>query len=105
MEGTAEWSATRFEPVGVVKHGRSIRLPSATLKGSNMMYKISFDWSRFAEINLQLSKTEEIVIKEHFDIWLEGNPDDIECSSPEMQAKFDQFKSAWIMSQMFTNNY
>lgn len=35
MEGTAEWSATRFEPVGVVKsHGRSIRLPSARRRES-----------------------------------------------------------------------
>ena len=29
-ESTAEWSATRFEPVGAVKRGRSIRLFSAS---------------------------------------------------------------------------
>lgn len=29
LEGTAEWSATRFEPEGGVTPGRSIRLPSA----------------------------------------------------------------------------
>jgi 8-oxo-dGTP diphosphatase len=28
MEGTAEWSATRFEPLGGFQAGRSIRLPS-----------------------------------------------------------------------------
>ena len=31
-EGTAEWSATGLENRGVVKHGRSIRLPSAKIK-------------------------------------------------------------------------
>lgn len=29
MAGTAEWSATGLENQGVVKHGRSIRLPAA----------------------------------------------------------------------------
>jgi hypothetical protein len=71
----------------------------------SMSCKINFDWSMFHEISLKLSKTEKIVIKEHFNIWLEGNPDDTECSSPEMQSKFNQFEAAWIMSQMFTGNY
>ena len=71
-----------------------------------MPAKIIFDWTAFSNVNLNLSKTEQIVIKEHFDIWIEGNPDDFEdCSSPEMQSKFNLFKSAWIMSQMFTNSY
>ena len=71
-----------------------------------MSDKIKFDWARFRNLNDSLSKTEQIVIKEHFDIWIEGNPDDFEdCSSPEMQSKFHQFKAAWIMSQMFTNSY
>lgn len=94
-----------FEPTGEVTLGRSIRLPSSILKGSTMSYKINFDWSKFSIIDSQLSKTEEIVIKEHFNIWLEGNPDDNEYSAPEMRAKFNQFKSAWIMSQMFSDNY
>ena len=68
-----------------------------------MSDKILFDWSRFSEIELHLSEIEKIVIKEHFNIWLEGNPDDNEYSAPEMRAKFEHFKSAWIMSQMFTN--
>jgi hypothetical protein len=70
-----------------------------------MTDKIQFNWSEFSIIIGSLSKTEQIVIQEHFDIWLAGNPDDTECSSPEMRSKFNQFKSAWIMSQMFTDNY
>jgi hypothetical protein len=34
MGGTAEWSAIRFEPEGVRKDGRSIRLPARHLKTS-----------------------------------------------------------------------
>jgi hypothetical protein len=70
-----------------------------------MSNKIKFDWSRFRNIERSLSVTEETVITEHFNIWLEGNPDDTECSTPEMRGMFNQFKSAWIMSQMFTDNY
>jgi hypothetical protein len=68
-----------------------------------MSEKIIFNWSLFSDVELQLSETEKIVIKEHFNIWLEGNPDIQDCSSPEMEQKFNIFKSAWIMSQMFTN--
>ena len=70
-----------------------------------MTNKIQFDWSLFRSIEQSLSTTEKIVIKEHFAIWLEGNPGDAECSSPEMGNMFNQFTSAWIMSQMFTDNY
>jgi len=71
-----------------------------------MSDKIKFDWARFRNLNDSLSKTEQTVIEEHFNIWIEGNPDAFEdCSSPEMRSKFDQFKAAWIMSQMFTNSY
>lgn len=31
LEGTAEWSATGFENRSMVKHGRSIRLPSSKM--------------------------------------------------------------------------
>ncbi len=75
------------------------------MKGIAMSNKILFDWLKFSDVELSLSKTEKIVIREHFDIWLEGNPDDNEHSAPEMRAKLNQFKAAWIMSQMFTGNY
>ena len=65
--------------------------------------KILFNWTLFSDVELNLSETENVVIKEHFNIWVEGNPDIEECSSPEMKAKFNIFKSAWIMSQMFTD--
>ncbi len=68
-----------------------------------MSDKIIFNWSLFSDVELQLSETEKIVIKEHFNIWVEGNPDIRDCSAPEMTEKFTIFKSAWIMSQMFTN--
>ena len=66
-----------------------------------MKPKIQFDWEEFRHIYSKLSKTEEMVIKEHFNIWIEGNTDE-EYSSPEMRSMYDQFKSAWIMCQMFT---
>ena len=68
-----------------------------------MACKIIFDWTKFSEIELNLSETEKTVIKEHFNIWIGGNPDDNIYSTPEMRDKFLQFKAAWIMSQMFTN--
>jgi hypothetical protein len=68
-----------------------------------MSDKIKFNWHRFKIVENSLSPTEEIVIEQHFNIWLDGNPDDGECSSPELQGKFNQFRSAWIMSQMFTS--
>ena len=68
-----------------------------------MTGKILFNWSLFSDVELRLSETEKVVIKEHFNIWVEGNPDIEDCSSPEMKEKFNIFKSAWIMSQMFTN--
>jgi len=67
-----------------------------------MSKKILFDWTDFNKEVLQQSKTEEIVIKEHFGIWLDGHSDYDGCSSPELQSHFEMFKSAWIMSQMFT---
>jgi len=39
LEGTAEWSATRSEPVGACKRGSSILLPSAS--GQNALRAIS----------------------------------------------------------------
>jgi len=68
-----------------------------------MSDKIIFNWSLFSDIELQLSETERVVIKEHFNIWVEGNSGVGDCSAPEMEGKFNIFKSAWIMSQMFTN--
>lgn len=70
-----------------------------------MSNKIIFDWTKFSDVELNLSETEKTVIKEHFDIWLEGNPNDNVYSNPEMREKFLQFKAGWIMSQMFINNY
>ena len=43
MEGTTKWLVTGFEPLGMVKHGRSIRLPSAKSK-MNKEIKI-FYWA------------------------------------------------------------
>ena len=70
-----------------------------------MENKIIFDWTKFSDIDLALSETEKIVIKQHFNIWLRGNySDSDDCfSSPELKEKFGIFKGAWIMSQMFTN--
>jgi hypothetical protein len=68
-----------------------------------MSDKIIFNWTLFSNVELRLSKTEEIVIREHFNIWVKGNPDNMDCSSPEMKARFNIFKSSWIMSQMFTD--
>jgi hypothetical protein len=68
-----------------------------------MSEKIIFNWSLFSDIELQLSEVEKIVIKEHFNIWVEGNSNFGDCSAPEMQEKFSIFKAGWIMSQMFTN--
>jgi hypothetical protein len=65
--------------------------------------KIKFDWTRFSDIEKDLSKTEKTVIKEHFNIWIQGHSD-IDYSTPEMQDRFNQFKAAWIMCQMFTDN-
>jgi len=66
-----------------------------------MSDKIKFNWAEFREVCSKLSITEETVIKEHFKILIEEG-DDNEYSSPEMQQMFDQFRSSWIMSQMFT---
>jgi hypothetical protein len=67
-----------------------------------MSSKINFDWSLFSDVDLQMSATEKIVIQEHFNIWLQGNSGNDECSKPELQEKFDIFRAGWIMSQMFT---
>lgn len=66
-----------------------------------MVDKINFNWAEFRYVCSRLSKTEETVIAEHFKILIEEG-DDNEYSSPEMQQMFDQFRSSWIMSQMFT---
>ena len=64
--------------------------------------KIQFDWEEFRRIYSNLSKTEEMVIKQHFDIFIQGNSGMEECSTPELLSMYDQFKSSWIMCQMFT---
>jgi len=63
--------------------------------------KINFDWSEFADVEIDLSQTEKVVIQEHFNIWIQGNSGSEECSAPEMQEKFNLFRAGWIMSQMF----
>lgn len=67
-----------------------------------MKPKIQFDWQEFRNIYSELSKTEEVVIEQHFNIWIEGNLSMEDCSAPEMRSMYDQFKSTWIMCQMFT---
>lgn len=65
--------------------------------------KIQFDWEEFRQIYGKLSKTEEVVIKQHFNVWIQEGMDGDDCySSPELQGMYDQFKSSWIMCQMFT---
>jgi len=68
------------------------------------MNKILFDWTEFSDREIKLSKTEEIVITEHFKTWIDSNSFYKDCSGLELEEKFNIFRSAWIMANMFTNS-
>lgn len=61
-----------------------------------------FDWEEFRKCVADMRPTEAAVIVRAFEQYVKGNDAFKERSSAEMDDSFETFKSAWILSEMFT---
>jgi hypothetical protein len=61
-----------------------------------------YDWKAYKEYIRNISKVEEIVIKNHFDEVCKASSNIVEKSQPELDEAFTIFKEGWIMCTMFT---
>lgn len=58
--------------------------------------KYGFDYKEYNEVEKTLSPLEEKIIKDHFEVVVEGNDAFRDKSSPEMESFFWIFRHGWI---------